>query len=120
MKIMISQDWNWFLGRTYEKVFDSLSQIEKINFKELYNQGFTAVQLKTAKTTSEISLPEYSKFPVNILINEKTDVKENIEIEGPADFVIKKNGKVKYVIINGFLYNVENSIGDIKNGLIIK
>ncbi len=109
-----------FLGKTYEKVFDSLSQIEKINFKELYNLGFTAVQLKTAIATSENSLPEYSKFPVNILINEKTDVKENIVIEGPADFVIKKDGKVKYVIINGFLYNVENSAGEIKNGLIIK
>jgi hypothetical protein len=108
------------LGRTYEKVFDSLSQIEKINLKELYNQGFTAVQLKAAKTIGENSIPEYSKFPVNILINERTDVKENIEIEGPADFVIKKDGKVKYLIINGFLYNVENSTGDIKNGLIIK
>ncbi|MGE5812360.1 MAG: M14 family zinc carboxypeptidase, partial [Ignavibacteria bacterium] len=108
------------LGRTYKRDFDSLSQIEKINFKELYNQGFTAVQLKAAKTIGENSLPEYSKLPINILINEKTDVKENIEIEGPADFVIKKDGKVKYVIINGFLYNVENSTGDIKNGLIIK
>ncbi len=108
------------IGRKYEKVFDSLSQIEKINFTELYNQGFTAVQLKAVKTIGENSLPEYSNFPINILINDKTDVKENIEIEGPADFVIKKDGKVKYVIINGFLYNVENSTGDIKNGLIIK
>ncbi|MGE5807314.1 MAG: M14 family zinc carboxypeptidase [Ignavibacteria bacterium] len=102
-------------GRIYEKVFDSLSQIEKINFKELYNQGFTAVQLKASKN----SIPEYSKLPINIVINEKTDAKEKIEIEGPADFVIKKDGKVKYLIINGFLYNVENSTGDIKNGLII-
>jgi hypothetical protein len=62
---------------------------------------------------------EYSIFPINIFMNthEKTDL---IKIEGPADFIIKKDGKIKYVIINGFLHNLENLKGEIRNGLIFK
>ncbi|HVO75283.1 MAG TPA: M14 family zinc carboxypeptidase [Ignavibacteriaceae bacterium] len=108
------------LGRTYEKVFNSLSEIEKINFKELYREGFTAVQMKSANPDSGGSLPEYSALPINIILNNKPSPRENIEIEGPADFVISKEGIVKSIIINGFLYNIENSTGEIKNGLIFK
>jgi hypothetical protein len=102
-------------GKTYEKKFDSLSDINGTDFNQLYNQGFTAIRLKKSNEN-----PEYSPFPINISVNEKSHVKEKIEIEGPADFIVTKEGKVKYVIINGFLHNIENSTEEIKNGLIIK
>jgi hypothetical protein len=46
--------------------------------------------------------------------------KTNIKIGEIPNFVIRKNEKVKFVIINGFIYDVINSIGDINNGLILQ
>jgi len=106
-------------GMTHDKIFNSLSDLEKINFEELYNQGFTAVKLKNDSLSKENSSLQYSSFPIN-LVSGESHSNEKIEIEGPADFLIKKDGKVKYVIINGFIHNVENLKGEIKNGLIIK
>jgi len=106
-------------GMTHDKIFNSLSDLEKINFEELYNQGFTAVKLKNDSLSKENSSLQYSSFPIN-LVSGESHSNEKIEIEGPADFLIKKDRKVKYVIINGFIHNVENLKGEIKNGLIIK
>lgn len=118
------EDYNFsgmelYLGKTYDQIFSSLSELKEINFEELYNQGFTAVKLKNGIVDIENPKAEYSRFPINLLVNGESPA-QNLEIEGPADFVIKKDGKVKYVIINGFIHNVENLKGEIKNGLIIK
>ena len=61
---------------------------------------------------------EFSALLINISLdnyqnNEGTVYKKSAEI---PNFIIKKNGKVRYVIINGFLIDIINMNWENKNG----
>lgn len=86
---------------------DSLTKSE---INELHRQGITSI------ITNEFS-EKFIKLPFNF---REIDEKTKIVVENNAEFVILKNGKVKYVVINGFIKDVENNSGMIKNGLLIR
>ena len=102
-------------GKTYPVKFDSIEEIQKLNLNDLYNEGFTNVILNSKNFDDD-----FSPLAINIIQNQNYEEKTNIKIGEIPNFVIKKNEKVKYVIINGFIYDVINSIGDINNGLILQ
>ena len=43
-----------------------------------------------------------------------------IDIDIPANFIIKKQNKIKYVILNGFIFDMNLREGNIKNGLVFR
>jgi len=101
-------------GKIFDKVFSSMNEIEQLDFKKLYEQGFTSVKLNTQKPDEKFTL-----LPINI-IYDNADFETEIAPENPANFIIKKHGKVKYAIINGFVYDYETEKSNIKNALIFK
>ena len=90
-------------GKTYPEKINSLSEIEKLNFKELYNKGYTNVFLNS--NDDKLS---FTKFPINIATDENYVDKSEIDLDDSPNFIIKKDGIVKYVVINGFLVDPEN------------
>ncbi len=91
-------------GRTKPESFRSLVDLEKINPTELFNNGYTNVILENDNFPGE-----YSNFPFNIYLNEKNVSETKIKPENSPDFIIRKNGQVKFAMINGFLFDVENT-----------
>lgn len=96
-------------GKTYPDEIQTISELSKFDFLKLYSEGYTNVicSLNELKTQTV-------SFPVNIQSDK--EFKKKIEIDGIADFIILKNNKVHYVVINGFLYNITTNSGEIKNG----
>jgi hypothetical protein len=39
-------------------------------------------------------------------------------LDDPATFVLRKNGKVKYAVVNGFVYDVEADYRLLGNGTV--
>ncbi len=101
-------------GKTYPDVFNSISEIEKINLTKLYEEGYTNVILKDnlAKTGP-------TKIPLNIYIQNAPEESEKIMLTEIANLIIKKDGKVKYVVVNGFLINPEKIDFKNSNALIL-
>src|SRR3990172_4977408 len=102
-------------GKTYPDVFNSISDIESINFLKLYEEGYTNVILKDEKIK-----PGPTKIPLNIYIQNAPDEYENIMLTQTANLIIREERKVKYVIINGFIINPEEINFKNCNGLILK
>lgn len=106
-------------GRVYPQKFSSLEEIKKLDLKDLYKEGYTAVVLEKVKINEK-----FTKLGINILLgSEKPKVNtldKMVAINQNPDVVIRQNGKVRYVVINGFVYDVENATGEIKNALIYK
>jgi hypothetical protein len=103
-------------GKTFPDTFNSVSEIEKINPIELYEKGFTNVVMNSDEHSDKIT-PTH--LPLNIFLN-KAPKNNNIKLDTYANFIIKKDNKVKYVIINGFLIDPYNLDSQNKNGLIIR
>jgi len=86
-----------FPGKTYPIKFASINEIENLDFSLLHSEGFTNVSLNDKNFAGN-----FSPFPVNIIINENHN-QDEIKIGDPANLIIKKDSKVIYCVINGFL-----------------
>ena len=45
---------------------------------------------------------------------------EKIKFEGIPNFIVRKNGVVKYSVVNGFLRDIEKPVESFGNSLILK
>ncbi len=104
-------------GKTYPTVINSLEELEVLNSTELFNKGYTNVVLNFPSYDEE-----FSNFPFNIFLKEPSLLEEKIKVESVPNFIIRKDGIVKFTVVNGFLRDLEkpgksDSIG---NSLILK
>ncbi len=102
-------------GKTYPMSVNSVEELERINPLELFSYGYINVIL---------NLPDYnevlSKFPFNIFTNAEINLDEKIKVDGISNFTIKKDDIIKYVVVNGFLIDIEKPAEYDGNGLIFK
>lgn len=96
-------------GKTLTKDFANLKEIKKADFFELLKKGYTNIFFKNIKEP-------ISYLPFN-LITEKNRIDFSIKIGNNPTFILKKNGKIEYSVINGFIQNL-NTITFQKNGLV--
>jgi len=89
-------------GKTKPEAYNSLDDLEKIDHVELYRKGYTNVLLNNAEFSGE-----YSNLPFNIIMNENNNPENLIKPDDAANFIIRKNDEVKYLIVNGFLIDIE-------------
>jgi hypothetical protein len=99
-------------GKIYDKEFSSISELEKADFNSLYSDGFTFVRINPSAVKDK-----FIDLPINIVTDKNYTANSRIVIEDNPDFVIKKDGIVKYAVINGFLYNLEKPENKKGNGL---
>jgi len=100
-------------GKTYPDKFNSLSEIQNIDFADFYNRGYTNAVL------NDIPDSDFTKLPVNILEDFPEDSFYELKQEKSANFIITRDGKARFAIINGFVLDISNMIFR-GNGLIIK
>jgi hypothetical protein len=99
-------------GKTYEDNFSSFEELKKLNFTDLYSGGYTDIL---------ITFPvkeEHTRLPINLVLSNKR--KDGIiRVDTPANFYITHGGKVKYVVVNGFLIETAKPQTDNVNGSVI-
>ena len=91
-------------GKTKPEPYHSFHELEKINPAQLYNDGYTSVILNNVNIQDE-----YSHLPFNIILDEKIIPESKIKPEESPNFIIKKNNEVKFVVVNGFLIDIEKA-----------
>ena len=89
-------------GRTKPEAYNSVDDLEKIDPIDLYNKGYTNILLSNNEFAGE-----YSYLPFNILLNGNDKLQGLIKPDEAANFIIRKNDEVKYVVVNGFLIDME-------------
>lgn len=107
------------IGETYPKIISNSSDLENINFKELIQKGYTSIGLD--------SIPKninFTNYPINIIDVKNITISKNNVTRSPLQlgknptFILTKNDKVIYAIINGFIYDMISGKNHIKNGII--
>lgn len=103
------------MGKIKPESFSSIDEINKLNFIELYKSGYTGVKLNT----DVINKQKFTEFPLNIYLNDSGN-DEKLDLGEVPNYIIEKKGKVKFAVINGFIFDLETNSSNIKNGLIIR
>lgn len=100
-------------GKIYNQTIESLEELKKFNFFELYQQKYIYVLADNVT-----KLPKYPKFPINILSNSYSKPPETA-IDNWANFLFLQGEDVIYVVINGCLVDLSNNTNSVLNGLTI-
>uniref|UniRef100_A0A832G7G8 Peptidase M14 n=1 Tax=Ignavibacterium album TaxID=591197 RepID=A0A832G7G8_9BACT len=100
--------------KTYREKTFSLKEIKSLSLTEIYKKGCTNLLIKNKIEE------EFVELPINLIINHKKELSTRFVIGAIPNFLIKKNGKVEYVVINGFLQRVNDNQDYIGNGVVIK
>ncbi len=101
-------------AKTYKAKNFTSEELKNINLTDFYKQGYL-----TLCTKKEIR-KEWFEYPINILSDNKKEVRTKFEIGARPNFILKMNNRVDYVVINGFLHRVSESNNYEGNGLVFK
>lgn len=101
-------------GSVPEKQF-SLSELTPQMVQSLREQGFHSVRTKAHKIGGN-----FSKFGINLILNSEHAHPDRLMLNRNASFVIRKDAKPIYLVINGYLHYPSTGAGFVRNGTIIK
>ncbi|PID57469.1 MAG: peptidase M14 [Ignavibacteriae bacterium] len=95
------------------KILDvTLGNLNELDLNALIKEGFGFIKVDSLTINRE-----YSGMPFNIILhNHEIDLTP--KYNGFANFTVWKDNKLKYNIINGFIYDVNSDINRTNNGLI--
>lgn len=102
-------------GKVYPETLKSVEVLSRLKIESLLKSGHTYIRVE--------NIPKdmlASNFPIHI-IGKKYEVPEfDIEVGNNPTFLLKKNGEVKYAVINGFLIDVNKSVSKFGNAMIYR
>ncbi|WP_242918655.1 M14 family zinc carboxypeptidase [Pontibacter liquoris] len=102
-------------GKVYGTAFEDLAALTPQRSLQLLREGYTTVRLHTLPDTAADPL----QLPLNIT-SASGKVSHTLSINGGADFVLKQaDGQVRYVIVNGFVYDLQGEKPALFHGLIL-
>jgi len=96
------------LGKTYPMAFATTGELRKEDLKSFLKQGFTNF------IVDELPKEQHTDLPV--FISDKV-VDNELNMEKNPALLLLKDDVVKYVVINGFLYDLEGELSVIENSL---
>lgn len=102
-------------AKTYPKTMKSMAEVRTLNFKELLHQGYGFVRLANLPI-KQINSP----FPVHLIGPNYTVPELFLEPGKNPTFLLEKDGRTVYAIINGFLVDLDKEVMTVPNGMIFK
>jgi hypothetical protein len=98
-------------GKIFPEKFESLPEIDASKGKRLLENGYTYVVVEDSLDK------KFTELPINVISNE-AKVKNEMGLNKPANLVLKKDGEIKYLIVNGFIYEPTSETNSIKNCIV--
>jgi hypothetical protein len=99
-------------GKIYPKVVKNINALKKMDIKDLLSKGFTTIRIK-----NHIPPEQYTNLPINI-ISEKKEQNNQVMLFRNANFVLEQNGQIRYAIVNGFVYDIQEDKNEVVNALV--
>ena len=101
-------------AQIFPEKFESFEKLNNSDIIPILEKGYSFVQVDSIETKER-----HSKIPINLISSKKLK-KQKIGIGKNANFRLLKNGVVKLVCVNGFLFDIQSGKNYIHNGLIIR
>lgn len=101
-------------GKIFPEVIKNTDELKRLNAEKLLSEGYTAVHFPAFDPKTD-----YSCFPLNIIHSKDYEYGVIFENRVP-DFIIKNGDKIRYTVVNGFIFDVKISKNFIRNSLILK
>ena len=102
-------------GKVYPQTIQSMKDLEAMDIYGLLKSGYTYVRLaQFSQKDKDVSVP------INILDKDQKVPGFFVNIGNNPNFVLQKDGKVDYAVVNGYLINLKTKESNFKNALFYK
>lgn len=95
--------------KVYSKTIDSEEALKKLDVPELIEEGYGYIPV-----SEEMQKQKFQDFPLN-LVTEDFKAPTDLQPGVSANFILYRDGKVVYAVINGFLTKPENASQNVLN-----
>jgi len=102
-------------GKVYPKTIKSIAELNKLNSYDLLKSGYTYLRIGRLP----YSIKETS-FPLNLIISNHVIPKFELGVGQHATFLLQKNNKIEYAVVNGFLIDLSTKSNNFRNALIYR
>jgi len=96
----------------YPKKYNNFSAVKDIDIFPILSAGYSFVEVDSLNLSES-----YSEIPINLIASGKFK-KQKLSIGKNANFRLLKDGEIKFICVNGFLFDVNSGKNNIQNGLI--
>ena len=96
-------------GKIYEETMGDLASLDDDWIHDLLRQGYTSVK-------SELELEQNSYGLPFDVVGDGFEPAIAPKIEQPANFLLMNQGEIKYIVVNGFVYDAKDPDGPMGNG----
>lgn len=102
-------------GKITNRTYSTPEELQQIEYENFYNEGITTVRISAMP-----DLRNFTQLPFNLIRADanRDSLTRKIRPGESADLILARDGKIEYVIVNGFLYNTVTRSGKIINGII--
>ncbi|MCF0049203.1 peptidase M14 [Dyadobacter sp. LJ53] len=104
-------------GKVYPTTYKNVSEVSKLNALSLLKQGYTYVRLTPDSNTRALGL-YFTTTPLHVLRSGQVAPSGTPGLGNTATFILKKGSVVKYAVINGFVYDLDDFEAGDGNGII--
>lgn len=102
-------------GLVYPETLKSMDQFSKVDVVKLLRSGYTYVRVENIPMDKkETTLPIHAISPTYKVR------KFQLYVGANPTFVLEKNGKIGFAVVNGFLLDLSGPLDEFGNGLIFK
>lgn len=102
-------------GKVYPKILKSVKNLAKLDVYGLLQTGYAYLRIEELPADKK-----EASVPINLISPNFKVSKLAINVGGDATFLLQKNGKIDYAVINGFLIDLNTKKSNFKNALIYK
>ncbi|MDN5203098.1 M14 family metallopeptidase [Fulvivirgaceae bacterium BMA10] len=99
------------IGKSFPKVFQNINQLTMVKVVQLLKEGFTSVLVEDCVDREMINLP--------IFIYKDQKGHDTVKLESNPGLIVRQGSEVRYAIVNGFVYDLQEGKNNVKNGLVI-
>lgn len=102
-------------GKVYPKTLKSIRDLSKLDVYQLLQNGYTYLRMEQLPIgKKEVSVP------INLIGANFKVAKFALGEGANANFLLQKNGKIDFAVINGFLIDLNSKKSNFKNSLIYR
>lgn len=110
-----AQGYKLISGKLYPETLKSLNELSNLDIYELLRSGYTYVKTEDLPETDN-----YIKTPIHVLSSNYELPPFKLGTGVNPTFLLKKDSKIIYAVINGFLIDLNKENNNFKNALQYK
>ena len=97
-----ANNYRAYFGRSYPDIVPDMAALKELDIISLLQRGYTNIQMQQPPPVEKAD-----QLPLRITAVGES-IEDSIEIgDNPSLLLVNRNGKVDYVVINGFLFNLQ-------------